>query len=250
MSIAFRIIKRIFAALLALLMIFIVGFFLWRIFSSSNSDEMDTVAPSNALCELYHREGESLYMFRQEQRSITSAAKNYGYFSVTSCVFIPDINEIQTTFRYNNSTLRSTAEDYSLPSVPERGDETYEMSLLFAIDLTPDNTEDNLGNNESSVRFVRVNGSVVLKEQKNLYNFRKIVFNLSDTELDLNTILDDGTLLAVYADIYYVGDIDYEKDAYGTLCLYDYMSENITVPLKKGDIAAIESFESSASSTP
>ncbi len=242
MSIAFRIIKRISAALLALLMIFIVGFFIWRIISSSNSKSMETLIPSSALCELYERDGENMYMFRQEQRSITSSEKNYGYFTVTDCVFIPDANTVQATLRYNNSTLRSTAEDYSLPSVPDRGSEVYEMSLLFAIDLTPEDTEDNLGNDEGSVRFVRVKGSVALTEQKNLYNFRRMVFELGDAELDMRKMLDDGTLLAVYADIYYVGDIDYGKEAYGTLCLYDYKTEKISVSLTKNDIAALEAF--------
>ncbi len=243
MSIALRIIKRIFAALIGLLVIFIVGFFLWRIFSSSNSQAMETLVPSKALCELYGREGENMYMFRQEQRSITSTEKNYGYFAITDCVFIPDANEVQTTLRYNNSTLRSTAEDYSLPSAPERESDTYEMTLLLAIDLTPDNDGDNMGNDENSVRFVRVSGNVVSKEQKNLYNFRRVVFDISNAELDLRELLDGGTLLAVYADIYYVGDIDYEKEPYGTLCLYDYESENIAVPLKKNDIAALEGFK-------
>ncbi len=242
MSIAFRIIKRFFAALFALIMISVVGFFIWRIAASDNSKEMEALVPSNALCELYEREGENMYMFRQEQRTITGTEKNYGYFSVTDCVFIPDANTVQTTLRYNNSTLRSTAEDYSLPEAPSRDAEVYEMSLLFAIDLTPENDEDNLGNDKSSVRFVRAKGEVMLSEQKNLYNFRRIVFDLSSTELDLRKMLDDGTLLAVYADIYYIGDIDYSEEAYGTLCLYDYKSENITVPLDKRDIAALKSY--------
>ncbi len=242
MSIVFRIIKRIFAAIVVLLMLFIVGFFIWRIASSSNPKQMETLVPTNALCELYERDGENMYMFRQEQRTITSTEKNYGYFSVTDCTFIPDANTVQATLRYNNSTLRSTAEDYSLPSLPDRSGEVYEMSLLIAVDLTPENKDDNLGNDEGSVRFVRVKGNIALTEQKNLYNFRRMVFELGDTELDMKKMLDDGTLLAVYADIYYVGDIDYSKEAYGTLCLYDYKTQIIPVALDKNDIEALENF--------
>ncbi len=239
MSIAFRIIKRIFGAIVICVMLFIVGFFLWRIISSQNPEQMEVLYPTDELVALYGEQGEDMYMFRQEQRSITSGEDNYGYFSVTDCVIIPEADQIQATLRYNNSTLRSTATDYSLDTVPEREAEVYEMTLVFALDLTPDNPDDNLGNDEESVRFVRVHGSVVLSCEKNLYNFRRMVFKTDSSELDLSELLSSGELLAIYADIYYNGDIDYEKTPYGTLCLYDFKSEDIPVKLDKKDIASL-----------
>ncbi len=240
MSIALRIIKRIFVAFVSLLMIFVVGFFLWRIFSSENPKSMQALTPNERLVQAYGEHGEGLQIFRQEQRSITSNEKNYGYFAITDCKIIPDANQIQTVFRYNNSTLRSTAEDFSLPEVPLREANTYDVTLLLAIDLTPENAEDNLSNAPESIKFVRVHGEVVASEQKNLYNFRKIVFELDD--IDLKYLIEQGLLLAVYTDIYYSEAIDYSAEAYGTLCIYDFKTENIEVELDKKDVKAIEDF--------
>ena len=179
-------------------------------------------------------------MFRQEQRSITSGEENYGYFAITDCAIIPDAKQIQAVVRYNNSTLRYTAEDYGLDEVPSRDAEVYDVTLLLAIDLTPENQDDNLGNDENSVEFIRCHGEVVLAEQKNLYNFRRMVFELDDEDIDLKELLDSGLLLAIYADFYYNEAIDYEGIPYGSLCIYDFKSENIQVKLEKADIKAIE----------
>ncbi len=242
MSIALRIIKRIFITFISLLMIFIVGFFIWRIASSGNPKSMQTLSPNQALVSLYEQQGEEMYMFKQEQRSITSSEQNYGYFAVTDCVFIPEANQIQTVLRYNNSTLRSTAEDFSLSDVPSREENTYDLTLLLAIDLTPEDTSDNFGNNTESVQFVRVHGNLVGAEQKNIYNFRKYVFLLGENELNLKDLIDQKLLLAVYADIYYSEQIDYTADAYGTLCLYDFKTEVIPYEAQKSDIKALEEF--------
>ncbi len=243
MSIAFRIIKRIFALLFALLIIFIVGFLAWRILSSGNPESMEALVPNDALYALYERDGADMDIFRQEQRSITSGEKNYGYFAITDCSIIPDANQIQATLRYNNSTLRSTATDYSLSEAPARESDAYDVTLVFAIDLTPEDDSDNLGNDENSVKFVRCHGSSVLSEQKNLYNFRRFVFDADDCELDLRELINSKLLLAVYADIYYVGDINYENEPYGTLCLYDFKSANIPVEPSKRDLEALDAFK-------
>ncbi len=240
MSIALRIIKGIFALLFSLLVIFIVGFFIWRIATSNTPKSMENIYPTDKLCELYDSQGEDMRVFRQEQRTITSGEQNSGYFAITDYMIIPDANQIQIVFRYNNSTLRYTAEDYGLDSVPSREDDCYDVTLLASVDLTPENKDDNLGNDEESVRFVRCHGTLVGSEQKNLYNFRRYIFDFDSAELDLDSLLDDGLLLAIYADIYYTGDIDYAKQPYGSLCLYDYISPDIAVELDKKDFEALE----------
>ena len=242
MSIAFKIVKRIFVALIALLVGAIIGFLLWRILSSGDPSSMKVLNANEALCEAYEQHGEELYVFKQEQRSITSTEENYGYFAITNYAIIPDANQIQATVRYNNSTLRHTAEDFGLSDVPSRDAQVYDVTLLLAIDLTPENEEDNLGNDKESVAFIRCHGSVALSEQKNLYNFRQMVFDLGTADVDVKELIDSGLLLAIYADFYYVDAIDYEATPYGTLCLYDFKSENVTVKLDSADIKAIEKF--------
>ncbi len=242
MSTVFKIVKRIFISLFFLLIIAIVGILLWRINSADDPKSMETLNVNEALYTSYSAHGKELYMFKQEQRTITSAENNYGYFAITNYTVIPDANQIQTTVRYNNSTLKYTAEDFELSEIPSRDEEVYDITLLFAIDLTPDNEEDNLGNDEDSVKFVRCHGTVTMAEQKNLYNFRQMVFDLDSAELDIEYLLESKLLLAIYADFYYNGALDYEKAPYGTLCLYDFKSENITVKLDKKDIEALTKY--------
>jgi hypothetical protein len=202
---------------------------------------MKTLSVNARTYEAYANDGE-LYMFRQEQNSITRGEKNSGYFSVTNGVFIPESNQAQIVFRYNNSTIRALASDYSLPTVPDRAEELYDVTLLLAIDLTPENTEDNATNAPESVRFVRVHPSSYTRDTKLMYNYYRFIFDIGDSGEDINALLEDGLLLAVYADVYYVNDLDYEKTPYGTLCLYDYLSDNIEVKLSGRDERALKDF--------
>lgn len=240
MSIVFKLIKNIIIAIFSLIIATIITFLLWRVFSSGDPKTMKVVDVNDRIAEAYAASGEDLYMFKQEQRSITSGNDNYGYFSITDYRIIPDANQIQTTVRYNNSTLRYTAEDYGLEEIPSREDDVYDVTVVVAVDLTPDIEDDNSGNDEEGVEFIRCHGKMVLSDTKNMYNYRKMVFQLDDADVDLSALMDEGLLLAIYADFYYVGDIDYDKNPYGTLCLYDFKSDNITVKLEKQDIKALE----------
>ena len=243
MSIVFKLLKRIVAVFFALIILFVVVILAWRIFSSGNPKSMETLHADRRLADLSESKGEDMYMFRQEQRSITSGEKNYGYFGITDYVIIPEADEIQLTVRYNNSTLRHTAEDFGLDEVPSRDADVYDVTLLLAVDLTPENQDDNLGNDENSVKFIRCHGETVASEQKNLYNFRRLVFTVDGEDANLSELFDKGLLLAIYADFYYVDAVDYESEAYGTLCLYDFKSEDIAVKLQKADRKALEAFE-------
>jgi hypothetical protein len=51
----------------------------------------------------------------------------------------------------------------------------------------------------------------------------------------------DETTLGVFVDIYYVGDVNYDEPAYGTLCIWELTSENIPVELTRNDIEALTS---------
>ena len=239
MSIALKIVKRVIIALFSLVIASIIGILLWRIFSSGDPSSMKGIYADRAIADAYNAQGGELYMFTQDQRSITSGESNYSYFSITSCVIIPDANEIQTVMRYNNSTLRYTATDFGLDAVPSRDSDIYDVTVVVAIDLTPDNEEDNLGNDPDSVRFVRCHGTLVAKDTKNMYNYRRYVFSLDDAQLNIKELMDQGLLLAVYADIYYNGALDYEQTPYGVLCLYDFKSENVRVRLTGKDVKAI-----------
>ena len=92
----------------------------------------------------------------------------------------------------------------------------HEIDRLLAIDLTPDVASDNDGKTPEAVKAVRYHATSSTAGKKNLYNYRKLVCDgVEQTDESL-------PLLAVYVDFYYVGDVDYEKDAYGALPLYLY----------------------------
>ena len=44
-------------------------------------------------------------------------------------------------------------------------------------------------------------------------------------------------------DVYYNEDLDYEKDSYGTLCIYDYITETNYAELTKKDREALASYK-------
>jgi hypothetical protein len=186
---------------------------------------MDGLTLNDKVYAAYEQDGTDLSMFRQNLDMITRTEKNYGYFSITDSVVIPAANQIQITVRYNNSTIRHLAEDYSLSEVPSRDSDLLDVTLLLATDLTPDVTEDNLGNNPESVTLTRVHAVSVDADTKNIFNYRRFVFDLGSAELSLSELMDKGLLLAVYTDIYYKGDVNYGEPAYGTLCVFDYVTK-------------------------
>lgn len=203
---------------------------------------MERLTVNEKLSAAYEQDGKDLYMFKQNLDMITRTEYNYGYFAVTDSVFIPAANQIQITFRYNNSTIKHVAQDKGLSEIPSREEELFDVTLLIATDLTPENTEDNLGNDPASVKLTRIHASQVSSEQKNLYNYRRLVFNFDEIGESLAALLESGELLAVYTDIYYLGDVNYEESPYGTLCIYDHLSTIYDVKLSGADKHALRKY--------
>ncbi|MBQ9779486.1 MAG: hypothetical protein IJW00_00940 [Clostridia bacterium] len=233
----------IFKALGLILVFGTIGILLWRIFSSGDPAEMKMLKANGALAEAYDQaqaEGREMDMFTQEQpTTITTAEHNYSYFSVSNVVFIKDADQVQLTFRYNNSTIRHLVEDYDLDEVPARELELYEVTLWVAYDLTPDVAEDD--ENVEWVRFHATDAETVAA-QKSLYNYRKLVFDGVDFDLE------NKPILSVFMDVYYVEDIDYEKDPYGTLPLYQRVYEtqgelNKPYELSEKERKALENYQ-------
>jgi hypothetical protein len=74
-----------------------------------------------------------------------------------------------------------------------------------------------------------------------MYNYRRITFD----GIDMNPA--ENPVLAVYVDVYYVGDVDYSKDSYGTLCIYDYATIRDYYDLDKAEVKALEDYRETAS---
>ncbi len=238
-----RVTGKILKTMAAGLILGVVVLLAWRLLSAGTPRELKPLTANDKLCAAYEKYGDDLYMFKQGHKSLTTAERNRGYFGFTEYVIIPEANQIQMVFRYNNSTIRKVSEELKLDPVPSVDDYLFDVSLYIQTDLTPENKEDNGGNIEGAVEYTRLLPSEEpLHGQKNLYNYYRYVFDFSDQGLDLSELLDSGRLLAVYADIYYVGNINYEETPYGTLFLYDYKSDRTTVRLSGKDEKAIVAY--------
>ena len=214
-------------------------FFIWRaFFSTAIPAEVKFLSPNPALRDAYkaaQAEGKELTVFYQESQYDTTTVrdKNYSYFSAKEVRFIQEANQVQLLFRYNNATIRHLVEDYGLSEIPDRASELYDVTLYVAYDLTPDDLTDNAGNNPESVKFVRYHATNSTPATSLLYNFRRLTFD------GLDMTVTDTPVLAVYVDVYYLGDLDYEAEPYGTICIYDYMAENTYGTLDKKEISAL-----------
>ena len=213
-------------------------FFLWRAFISTIvPKEVDGLAPNANLYAAWkaaEKEGEELTYFMQDQNKTTTAEHNYSYFTAHEVAFLEDANQIQVLFRYNNATIRSLVKDYELPEIPDRTTDLYDVTLYVAYDLTPDDVTDNDGNDPDSVRFVRYYPTATQSATSLMYNYRRLTFD----GIDMN--VTDNPVLAVYVDVYYVEDIDYEKLPYGTICLYDDETRDREYEFDKKDLKRLE----------
>ena len=242
-----RIIGWAFRLLVGAMIFSVVGVLLWRIVSSGDPASMTTLQANEQICAAYEQEGEQLQILHQQHDTIIRDGPSKGYFSVTQSEFIPAADQLQITFRYNNSTLKYVAEDYGKSAPLERGKDWFDVTVTVAYDLTPDNADDNDINDPASVRFERYQPTSLVKDTKNLYNYERLTFDGIDIcagfDAEGNPIMRPE-ILAVYVDIYFNEDIDYEKEPLGTLLIYVYGNERsvlVDTPDKK-DVAALENF--------
>lgn len=230
----FWIAGKVLYGLLALGIFLMVVYLLWRIYFSDNiPKELEGLSPNAVLAETYAEHGEEMRLQTQEQGTITRSEHNYGYFAVPQFVFIPEADQVQVLFRYNNSTLEATAKDLGLSEVPPRGEIVYDVSLLQIKDLTPEDLTDNKDGSDT-LGEQRIEPTSHTVKTTKLYTF--ILYTFDDV-----TVTDDT--LVIYFDVYYEGAKDYEAKAYGTLRLYHNESEWLDVKLKKSDKKALERYK-------
>ena len=211
------------------------GILLWRLLSARVPKEMSTLTPNDALAAAYQTAEENekeLSVFWNDLDTITRADHCRGYFACPKALFIDDCDQVQLIFRYNNSTIRHLAEDYSLPELPDRTEELYDVTLLIAYDLTPDVESDNESNDPACVKYVRVQPTSHTGMEKSLYNYRRFVFDGVD--------MSDPAILYVFMDVYYVNDVHYDEgEAYGALPVYDYLQKREPYRLSGADKTAL-----------
>ena len=214
-------------------------FFIWRaFFSTAIPAEIKFLSPNTPLRDAYKAalaEGREVTVFYQQSQYDTTTVrdKNYSYFSAKEARFVQEADQVQLLFRYTNATLRHLVEDYGLTEIPDRAEDLYDVTLYVAYDLTPADLTDNAGNDPASVKFVRYHATSSEPAQSLMYNYRRMTFD------GLDMTVTDTPVLAVYVDVYYLGDLNYEAEPYGTICIYDYAAENTYGTLTDRELAAL-----------
>ena len=217
---------KVLSALFSLLIFAICATLLWRVFFSGRlPKEMRKIQANEVLCAA--AEDGALSAFTQEQGTTTRGEDNYGYFSVPRFVIIPEAEQIQVVFRYNNSTLEATARDFELDEEPEKGVEIYDVTLLSVRDLTPDDKDDNK-DGSATLEKIRIAPTSKIVDTTALYTYFLYTFDGVSLE----------NVITVFFDIYYPNGapVDYEQDPYGTLRLYHEQSADIDVKISAKDL--------------
>lgn len=261
----FRVAGFILKILGGLLIIGIIAFLGWRIIDRNIvPSQVKDITPNQKLCDAYKIYGDDLTIYYQDQTDYSREEKNYGYFANSGTLIIDEAEQIQFVLRYNNSTLKYTAEDYSYyevtdksgnvqtfpfkekkkaleaakaidPDNPEkymeyfitplsRDEEAYDVTITVMYDLTPDNLEDNDGSDKSAVRYER------FQPTGDAIKHQKTLYNYRKFIFD--GIKIDDSVLAVMVDVYYVGDLDYNEDPLATLLIYFYEDKNANIEYK------------------
>ncbi len=226
-----RIFGRVVKSLFALFIILVNVVLLWRVFFSENCPKsISAMLPNDTLTAAYAEKGDALILQYQDQATVTRTEETYGYFAIPQCVFIPEADQVQIVFRYNNSTLRNLAKDYALSDTPSRDETLFDVTLVRTTDLTPEDREDNV--KPETLSETRYHHTQVIRETTALYTYYRYVFE--------GVTIEDLTV-GIFADVYYTGDIDYEAKPYGSLCIYDDLTPWRPYQLTKADRAKLAS---------
>lgn len=221
-----RAVGALFRFLFSLLICSVIGIVIWRVFfSTSVPKEVKYLQGNDVLSAAYAEHDGNLTFRYQEQASITRGEQNNGYFAVVDCVFIPEAEQVQILFRYNNSTIRHLAADFGLDAVPDKSETLFDVTLLRTTDLTPDDPDDNL-TDPATLSSERFSPTSFVRAETSLYTYYRFVFDGVTVE-----DLTDG----IFADVYYLGDLDYDASPYGALCLYANGDAWLNKTLSAGD---------------
>lgn len=226
-----RIAGRIVKASLVLFVVFVNAIIIWRVFFSANIPKtLNALTPNQQLSATYDSCGDEMRFLYQDQLSLTYGKDSKGYFGVPDCVFIPEANQVQLVFRYNNSTLRHLKDDFALSEVPDKESELFDVTLLKVIDLTPENPDD--ANDPNAIQKTRIAPTSVKRDTTLLYTYYRFVFD--------GVSIDENEIASVFLDVYYRDALNYEATPYGTLRLYDHLSKWLPYDLSSADKKALQ----------
>lgn len=171
------------------LIIAVFVLFFYRVSMMKDPAEMLDILPSDASKSVYVQNGDLVV---KTQEIVNKTISSDGKFYTTGLMILPETNELIITVRYLDSTLDSLAEAYSLDSVDPL-EEYFEFSLVSTTD-----------------KDMRIYPTETVTMRKWKYTYYRMRFE----GVDISKYED----LAVAA--YYLGDLDYSKQPFGSVFAY------------------------------
>jgi len=205
-----KIIKRIFKYGFRIIAIAVFGIMFWRIISSGDTKLAKSFIWNESAISAYNSDPSA---FKVYDCSISDNITDDGKFSLSNSFYVPSTGQFQFTVRYNNSTVKKLLNEYDLKEEP--------TGEIFVFTLT-----DNLGNTYTDYDFVI--------DEKNLYNYRRIIFDGIDLSANKITQDKDGkevklTFSSLTLNIYYIDDVVL-SEPYGSLLVYTKLEDRLSYP--------------------
>ena len=236
-STAYKLIKLSIKLLGIGLVLFVYGLLFFRMCSlDSLPKELDDLVVTEGMKTAYQQGGGDNFIYQRKDLFNTDK-DSYGYFAVPSYVIVKGADEIQVVFRYNVSTLEKVAEEFDLPSVPDRN-----TVDLFDLTLTLKHSVGDIKETEEGEETIDYDASenhyLTLIEPYSVefftegkHNFVRCIFK--------NVGFDEANTLGVFLNVYYRDNVNYEETPYATVRLYHYTTTNKIYPLTKNDKKAL-----------
>lgn len=235
---AFHIMGKLLKFTFYAIIIGINAILIWRLASRGDPALMETLMVNERTASAYAEAGKQMEVLYQEQYYINED----GLFAQSNLRYIPSISQLQITARYNNSTIRAMAETFELAEVPGRDEEIFDVTLVKVIGLTDKEqaqadvdalSADVIGEDAEAAgtprKEVRYFPSDSLADKKNVYNYRRLIFEDVD--------LSDASEL--YLEFYYNGAVNYDAEPYSEILIW-VEGESYPYTLTKKDLKALK----------
>ncbi len=179
---AFQIIKKILKYAVYACILFIFLFFFWRIYVSRHDPKgSNQVMWDNEAAEAYRQNPGQFQIFCQKTPDSISGN---GYFMTSRILYLPSVNQLQVTVKFNQSTLRYFLDYYKMVPVDK---EPFRLSLTDENGNIVSEQYSTLKDHYALYRYYRVtfyNVDLSQAESLNLnFCFNREIFNRADTQI-------------------------------------------------------------------
>ncbi len=221
------------------LILFVNAFILFRVFSmNADPKTVETLMVNERTAAAYAEAGKALIITTQEQ----TALGEDGRFAQSNLRYLPGIDQLQITARYNRSTLKYMAEEYELTEIPDRSEQVFDVTLVKVIALTEEEkaleeeallSADAIGEDAGKISLPRKEKRYFpvasVSASRTVYEYYRYIFedvDLSDAE-------------EVYLEFYHREMINYDADPYSEVLIWR-KGADLPYELTRRDIRALE----------